>query len=512
MDFVAGHAENQPDKLALVQPGRSLTFKELAERRNRIANSLLELGIGKGDRAINYGANSVELMVVNNAITAVQAITVPMNRMLVAEEVAYILQHSDSKAAFVDDRYLPVIEQVRDQAPNIEHWITFGEDRREWAHHLEDLVAKGDPDAPAVEADPESAGGAMMYTSGTTGKPKGALRSSIDTTMVFNWLGAFDLMDGEHVHLVAGPLYHSAPAAFATFATVLGNTTVIMPKFEAEEALRLIDEYKVTTTFMAPTLIKRILDLPQEVKDRYDPTSMKALITGAAPCPQNLKEAANEFFGDALFEFYGSTELGINTVLRPEDVTAKPGSCGRVMDGMEMAAFDDEGNRLPHGEEGELYVRRYQGMFDEYYKNEQATREAELGGGEWVSVGDVGRIDEDGFVFIGDRKKDMIISGGVNIYPAEIEDVLHRMPQVDDVAVFGVPDDEFGERVHAAISLHPGSELTEGDVISFAREHLAGYKIPREVSFRDALPRTPTGKLLKRELREPYWAGRERRI
>ncbi len=512
MDFVAGHAENQPDKPALVEPGRQLTFKELVERRNRLANSLLGLGLGKGDRIISYGANSVELMVVSAAVSAIQGITVPMNRMLVGEEVAYILSHSDSKAAFVDDRYLSVIEQVRDQAPNIEHWVTFGDERRDWAHHLEDLVATGDPDAPPVEADPDSAGGAMMYTSGTTGKPKGALRSSIDTGMVFNWLAAFDLMDGEHVHLVAGPLYHSAPAAFAQFATVLGNTTVVMPKFEAEEALRLIDEHKVTTTFMAPTLIKRIMDLPDEVKDRYDPTSMMALITGAAPCPQNLKEAANEFFGDALFEFYGSTELGINTVLRPEDVTAKPGSCGKVMDGMEMAAFDDDGNRLGVGEEGELFVRRYKGMFDEYYKNEEATRDAELGGGEWVSVGDVGRIDEDGFVFIGDRKKDMIISGGVNIYPAEIEDVLHRIDAVDDAAVFGVPDDEFGERVHAAISLHPGARLTEGDVISFCREHLAGYKIPREVSFREQLPRTPTGKLLKRELRAPYWEGRDRVI
>ena len=512
MDFVAGHAENQPDKAALIEPGRTLTFAELVERRNRLANSLLELGLGKGDRIISYGANSVELMVVSNAVSSIQGITVPMNRMLVGEEVAYILSHSDSKAAFVDDRYLSVIEQVRDQAPNIEHWITFGDERRDWAHHLEDLVAKGDPDTPAVEADPESAGGAMMYTSGTTGKPKGALRSSIDTGMVFNWLAAFDLMDGEHVHLVAGPLYHSAPAAFATFATVLGNITVVMPRFEAEEALRLIDEHKVTTTFMAPTLIKRIMDLPQEVKDRYDPTSMKALITGAAPCPQNLKEAANEFFGDALFEFYGSTELGINTVLRPEDVARKPGSCGKVMDGMEMAAFDDDGNRLEPNGEGELFVRRYKGMFDEYYKNEEATRDAELGGGEWVSVGDVGRIDEDGFVFIGDRKKDMIISGGVNIYPAEIEDVLHRLDAVDDAAVFGVPDDEFGERVHAAISLHPGAQLTEGDVISFCREHLAGYKLPREVSFRDELPRTPTGKLLKRELRAPFWEGRDRVI
>ena len=512
MDFLAGHADNQPDKPALVEPDRALTFREVFERRNRLANSLLGLGIGAGDRVVSYGSNSIELMVVSQATAALGAITVPMNRMLVAEEVAYILSHSDSRAAFVDDRYLPVVEEIREQVGNIEHWILLGDERRDWAHHLEDLLVDGSPETPAVELDPDSAGGAMMYTSGTTGKPKGALRTSIDTNMVFGWLGAFDLIDGEHVHLVAGPLYHSAPAAFATFSSILGNTIVIMPKFDPELALRLIDEHRVTTTFMAPTLIKRILDQPAEVKERYDPNSMKVLITGAAPCPQNLKEAANDFFGDALFEFYGSTELGLNTVLRPEDVKAKPGSCGKVMPGMEMATFDDDGNRLSPGEEGELFVRRYEGMFDEYYKNEEATREAQREGGEWVSVGDVGHIDEDDFVFIGDRKKDMIISAGTNIYPAEVEDALHRLEGIEDVAVFGVPDEEYGERVHAAISLLPGHSLTEEEVITFAREHLAGYKIPREVSFRDSLPRTPTGKLLKRELREPFWAGQERRI
>jgi acyl-CoA synthetase (AMP-forming)/AMP-acid ligase II len=511
VDFLAGHAEGQPDKLALVEPGRELTWRQVVEQRNRLSNALLELGLAQGDRVISYGANSVDLQLVSAAVTGMGAITVPMNRMLVGEEVAYILQHSDARAAFVDDRYLPVIEEVRAQAPGIEHWILFGADqRRDWALAMDDLLAKHGPEAPEVELDEGSAGGAMMYTSGTTGKPKGALRRSIDTGMVFTWLEQFDLIDGEHVHLVAGPLYHSAPAAFATFSMVLGNTVVIMPRFEPREALRLIEQYGVTTTFMAPTIIKRILDLPDEVKDSFDVSSMKVLVTGAAPCPQNLKEAANEFFAGAMFEFYGSTELGINTVLRPEDVSAKPGSCGRVMPGMEMAAFDDDGNQLAVGQEGELHVRRYQGMFDEYYKNDEATQDAYIG--EWASVGDVGRIDEDGFVFIGDRKKDMIISGGVNIYPAEIEDVLHRIPAVDDAAVFGVPDEEFGERVHAAVSLHPGAQLTESDLVSFCREHLAGYKIPREVSFRDELPRTPTGKLLKRELREPYWAGQERRI
>jgi acyl-coenzyme A synthetase/AMP-(fatty) acid ligase len=413
VDFLAGHAQNQPDKPAYVEPGLSLTWQEAVERRNRLSNGMLDIGVRPKDTIISYGQNSVDLMLVSAAISNVQAVNVPMNRMLVAEEVAYILQHSEARAAFVDERYLPVIDEVREQAPAVEHWITIGDVRREWAHSMNELIEKGSPEPPPLEDDPESAGAAMMYTSGTTGKPKGAYRSSIDTGIVFGWLEALDLFDGNHVHLVAGPLYHSAPAAFALFSSVLGCTNVVMPRFDAEEALRLIEEHGVTTTFMAPTLIKRIKDLPDEVKERYDASSMKVLITGAAPCPQNLKEWANEYFGDALYEFYGSTELGINTVLRPEDVSAKPGSCGKSMPGMEIAALDDDGNVLGPMEEGELYVRRYQGMFDGYYKNEEATREAEKG--DWVSVGDVGWIDEDGFVFIGDRKKDMIISGGVNI-------------------------------------------------------------------------------------------------
>ncbi len=309
---------------------------------------------------------------------------------------------------------------------------------------------------------------------------------------------------------MAGPLYHSAPGSFSLFTTMLGGTVVVMRKFDPEHALHLIDTHRVTSTFMAPTLVKRILDLPESVRARYDVASMKSLVVAAAPCPMRVKEEALRYFGPCFYEFYGSTELGVNTILEPADVLRKPGSCGRAAPNVEMALLDDDGKPVAPGEPGELYVRRFEGMFDGYYKNPEAT--AQTRRGEWYSVGDVARVDADGYYYICDRKRDMIISAGVNIYPAEIEDALHRHPAIEDVAVFGVPDDDWGERVHAAIQLRPGHALTADEVRAFARAHVADYKVPREVSFPQDFPRDTAGKLIKRMLRDPHWAGRERQI
>jgi fatty-acyl-CoA synthase/long-chain acyl-CoA synthetase len=223
-----------------------------------------------------------------------------------------------------------------------------------------------------------------------------------------------------------------------------------------------------------------------------------------------VKEEVLAYFGPVLYEFYGSTELGINTVLAPDDMLRKPGSCGRAAPGIELAVLDDAGRAVAPGQPGELHVRRYEGVFDGYYKNEAATRETSRG--EWLSVGDVAWLDDEGFVYICDRKRDMIISGGVNIYPAEIEDALHRHPAIEDAAVFGVPDPEWGERVHAAIQPRAGAELTAAEVTAFCRRHLADYKTPRDVSFHTEFPRDTAGKLVKRLLREPFWAGRGTRV
>jgi acyl-CoA synthetase (AMP-forming)/AMP-acid ligase II len=239
-------------------------------------------------------------------------------------------------------------------------------------------------------------------------------------------------------------------------------------------------------------------------------SSMRSLIVAAAPCPMRVKEQALALFGPVLYEFYGSTELGVNTVLRPEDVLRKPGSCGSAAPGVQLAILDDDGHPVAPGTPGELFVRRYDGVFDEYYRNPAAT--AQTSRGEWMSVGDVAWMDDEGFVYICDRKRDMIISGGVNIYPAEIEDALHRHPAVEDAAVFGVPDAEWGERVHAAVQLRPGHRVGARELIDFCRAHVADYKTPREVSFHEEFPRDSAGKLVKRLLREPYWAGRQTRV
>ena len=507
VDLVAHHAAAQPDKPAVIEGERRLTWREYHERRNRLAHALRGLGLAAGEHAVLYAHNALEVLLASAAVRAVGAVPVPMNHRLTDEEAAYILDDSDAVVLFAGDAFLPIVERVRDHARRLRHVITVGSERRPWATALDDLLTSG---SPAPFDAPGGLGGSMLYTAGTTGKPKGARRSGGDPGAVLPRLAALRCVAPDDVHLVAGPLYHSAPGGFAAYAHALGQTVVVMRKFDAEDALRTIERRRCTTTFMAPTLLKRIVDLPAEVRKRYDVGSMRSIVVAAAPCPMRVKEAVLAYFGPVLYEFYGSTELGINTILGPDDMLRKPGSCGRAAPGVELAILDDEGRPLPAGQPGELHVRRYEGMFEGYYKNETATRQTARG--EWLSVGDVAWLDDEGFVHICDRKRDMIISGGVNIYPAEIEDVLHRHPAVEDAAVFGVPDDEWGERVHAALQLRPGAALTAAEVSAFCRMHLADYKTPREVSFHADFPRDTAGKLVKRLLRDPYWTGRATRV
>jgi acyl-CoA synthetase (AMP-forming)/AMP-acid ligase II len=507
MDLVARYAAAQPERPALIEGERALTWRDFFHTRNRLASSLAALGVAAGQHGVIYAHNSADNVVASSALRALGAIAVPMNHRLTADEVAYILDDSDASVVFVGEAFLPMADRVRGAASRVKRWITLGAERRPWAEAFDDLLARGHREPPPA---PAAGGGSMVYTAGTTGKPKGALRRVIDPAGVLPRLAALDCLDPAHVHLVAGPLYHSAPGGFALYAHMVGSTVVVMRRFDAEDALRHIERRRCTTTFMAPTLLKRIVDLPPAVRARYDVRSMRSIVVAAAPCPTRVKEQIIEMFGPVLYEFYGSTELGINTVLRPADVLRKPGSCGRAAPGVEVAVLDDEGRPLPAGTPGELFIRRYNGVFDEYWKNPAAT--AQTSRGDWMSVGDVAWIDADGFVYICDRKRDMIISGGVNIYPAEIEDALHRHPAVEDAAVFGVPDAEWGERVHAAVQLRPGLTATERDIIDFCRGRLADYKAPREVSFHADFPRDTAGKLVKRLLREPYWAGRSTRV
>jgi acyl-CoA synthetase (AMP-forming)/AMP-acid ligase II len=508
VDAIAAHAARKPDALALVEGERRLSWRQFREQRDRLAAGLVGLGLARGEHVVNYSPNSLEYVLVSSAARAAGLVPVPMNHRLSAEEVAYVLDDSDAAAVFVADAFMPLAAQVRTGARRVRHWIALEQQRPPWATPLGDLLAREGTAELALD-DGQSLGGSMIYTAGTTGKPKGALRRNVEHASVLPRLQALDVAR-EHVHLAAGPLYHSAPGSFAAYAHVFGGAVVVLSKFEPEAALAAIARHRCTSTFMAPTLLKRIAELPETVRARHDVSSMQVIVVAAAPCPMKVKEDVLRMFGPVLYEFYGSTELGINTILRPEDVLRKPGSCGRAAPGLELAILDDDGRPLAPGQPGELFVRRYSGVFDEYYKKPEATRETQRG--DWLSVGDVAWMDDEGFVHICDRKRDMIISGGVNIYPAEIEDVLHRHPAVADVAVFGVPDDDWGERVHAAVQPRPGATASADEIIAFARQHLAGYKAPREVSFHTTFPRDSAGKLVKRVLREPHWAGRGSRV
>ena len=323
-------------------------------------------------------------------------------------------------------------------------------------------------------------------------------------------LNSFDMVYPNHVHLVCGPLYHSAPMSFATMSHAIGATVVVMYKFQPERALKLMAQHRVTSTFMAPTLLKMILSLPEPVLRAQLPrVAMRNILIGAAPCAISLKAQAMACFGQVLFEFYGSSELGINTVLRPEDQLRKPGSCGRPTSfcTVRLVSLQRPDEEVPTGGEGLLQVRRTESVADEYYNAPEKTRQLFSQDGLWATVHDVARFDDEGFLYICDRAIDMVISGGVNIYPREVEDAMHQHPAVLDVAVFGVPDATWGERLHAAVVLKEGAALTADALIAFTKTQLADYKVPREISFHLPLefPRDNAGKIRKNILKLPFW-------
>jgi acyl-CoA synthetase (AMP-forming)/AMP-acid ligase II len=352
----------------------------------------------------------------------------------------------------------------------------------------------------AVAADAPTA---MLYTSGTTGRPKGAVRRPADPEALRPLLEAVGHRPDD-VYITTGPLYHSGPGGYLGIAHRLGNTAVVQRRFDPEDWLRLVDRYRVTATFSAPTPIRMVVNLPAAVKARYDRSSMKRMIANAAPWSYALKLAyLADFPEDSLWEVYGSTELGVNTVLAPADQRRKPGSCGRAVPGVEIALVGEDGREVtdPYVP-GEVYVRSAS-TFVAYHKAEAATRASRRG--DFASVGDVAYRDDEGYYHICDRKSDMIISGGMNIYPAEVEAALERHPGVVEAAAFGIPSEEWGESVHAVVIPRPGHALDAAALMASTRAHLAGYKLPRSVSFADELPRTGSGKVLRRVLREPYW-------
>jgi acyl-CoA synthetase (AMP-forming)/AMP-acid ligase II len=505
MDILTMQSVARADKLALICGERSLTFAELNARANRIANVLKSLGVHAGDRVAIIVHNSLEGIEVAAACTKIKAIEVPVNYRLREHEVAYVLNDSEAKVVVVGPELVQVVEQARAEVQGQPVFIAVGGHAPASWLHYEEVVQAASETKPAGEA---SLGSSMSYTSGTTGKPKGAYRpNGVSLEGVLGVIQAFDLRDSD-VHLLAGPLYHSAPNAFLRLQILLGATTIVLPRFDAVEALRLIDRYRVSTTFMAPTLLQRLCGVPDELAKTFDTSSLRTIILGAAPCPHILKVRAIERFGPVLWEFYGATETGFVTILRPEDQLRKPGSCGTIAHNQEIRLLNEAGEEVPDGAPGELWVRNT--SLAQYFSKPDATARSMRN--SFFSVGDIAYRDSEGYYFICDRKIDMIISGGVNIYPAEIEAALSAHPAIEDVAVIGVPDPHWGESVKAVVSLRPGASVSEEELIAYCAQQLADYKKPRSVDFVNELPRNPAGKLLKRSIRETYWKGFDRKI
>jgi long-chain acyl-CoA synthetase len=508
-------AARDPGHLALVTPeGEEIPAGRLLGESNRLVHGLRALGLGPGATVATLLPNSAAMIEAYLAVMQAGWYLVPINYHLTAGEVAYILADAEAQAFLCHARYAEAGAAAAAEAgiPAAGR-LAVGGDVAGFRPYGE--LKDGQPETlPADRA----TGDIMNYTAGTTGRPKGVRRPTPqvdpDTNAELNglFLVLFGIQphDG-NVHLVVSPLYHTAVLRFASSSLHMGHTVVLMDRWTPEETLRLIERYRVTTSHMVPTQFHRLLALPEEVKRRYDLSSLRCMIHSAAPCPIETKRRMLEWWGPVIYEYYAATEGG-GTLVTPQEWLERPGTVGRPWPISEVRVLDDEGRPVPPGTPGTVWMRMGEYTF-EYHKDREKTERTWNQG--FFTVGDVGYLDEDGYLFLCDRKVDMIISGGVNIYPAEVEGVLLAHPKVADAAVFGIPHEEWGEEVKAVVEPAPGvapGEDLERELIAFCRERLAGYKCPRSVDFVDRMPRDPNGKLYKRVLRDPYWAGRERAI
>ncbi len=507
-----------PDKVAVVFEDRRLTYAELNRRANRFAHAMLGQGFTRGDKVSLLMHNNLEFIEMYNGLARIGVISVPVNFRLVEREIAYIIRNSDSKALVVG---ADLLDRVRlDEIPGIgrDRVFVVGGTGREGFGSYEDLI-EGQPDTePEVDLN-ENDIFYFGYTSGTTGFPKGAMIKTRNTlevvrNAILRNAGRKGIDMTARVFLAIMPLCHSN-SIWATLITLwMGGRNVVFPsaKFDPEKVLQVIEREKVTTTSMVPTMISRILELPGEVKGRYDISSLRSLGSSSAPLHTRTKEKALEFFANTRFsEGYGSTETGAVTTLRHRDQKRKVRSIGKPNPGIEVRLKDEQGNVITEpGRVGTLWVKT-PSAFVGYYKDPEKTREAFDEEG-WVTAGDMAYMDEEGFYFLADRKNDMIISGGENIYPREIEEILVQHPAVAEAAVIGVPNEQWGEEVKGIVVLRENMTATESEIIEFCKDKLAGYKRPRSIDFVDDFPRTATGKILKRIVKQEYWKGEERMI
>ncbi len=489
------------DAIALVDERGATSWAELDERVDRAGRALTEAGLQPGDVVATMLGNQREFFEASLACMQTGLLLVPVNWHWVADELRYVLDDADARALVVDERWAHVADAVAFDGRRID----VGTDG---VGGWDAFLASAGP-----EAAPPARGGVMFYTSGTTGHPKG-VRGGLAAVggdpviwqLMAGMADLFDLPASDPVFLLSGPAYHSAQWVFSMFSLLRGATIVLQHKFDAAELLSLVERHRVTNLHLVPTQFTRMLRLPDEVRGAADLSSLVAVHHGAAPCPDRVKRQMIDWLGPIVSEYYGGTEGGFISMISAAEWLERPGSVGQPLDVITITVTDEDGNELPANTPGQLWFSSVLGSDFEYHNAPEKSADAHRAPGVGT-LGDVGYLDDDGYLHLSDRKIDMIISGGVNIYPAEIEAVLTSDPRVDDAAVFGIPDDEFGEAVHAVVEA-PGADPELVDrLVSRCREHLAGYKCPRSFEIVDDLPRSAAGKVLKRQLREPHWSS-----
>jgi fatty-acyl-CoA synthase len=514
------HANTSPDKLAAIAAGtgESITYTELDARSNRLAQLLWAEGLRRGDHIAVFLENHLRYFEVAWAALRSGLYLTTVNRYLTASEAGYIVDDCGARVLISSRAVHEAAAGIPERARGCRRFLVIDGPPEGAADEFEIYEAALAQHAPEPLAE-EPLGEFMLYSSGTTGRPKGIARPLPDRPvsqgLAMNLVlkGLFGV-EADSVYLSPAPLYHSAPIGFCTSMQSLGGTVVMMERFDAREALRALEKHAVTHSQWVPTMFSRMLKLPEEERTRFDLSAHRVAIHAAAPCPRKVKEQMFAWWGPILHEYYGGTELNGLTYVGPQDWLAHPGTVGRAVMG-KLRVCDESGEELPAGEAGLVYFERDKAPFA-YHNDAEKTRSAQHPKHPgWTALGDVGYVDEEGFLYLTDRASFMIISGGVNIYPQEIENELITHPKVEDVAVIGVPHEEFGEEVKAVVQPIAG---VEGDIalaeelMAFARERLAAYKCPRSVDFERELPRLPTGKLYKRLLKDRYWGRGDSKI
>lgn len=502
-DPVKLNAIRYAQKEALSYAGKRFTYQQFNERINQLSHALQDKGIKKGDKVAFMLFNCNELFEAIFACSKIGAIFVPINSRFIAREIKHILKNSHATMLIYDHRFTESVQEAASHVPETTSFVSVG-DRDGFAEQIYENWISDMPTTEPILEEPlqETDTICYLYTGGTTGLPKGAVRSHRSMYMVALLFSIEFDISRNGKGLAAGPLYGAAALSIAMPNFFVGNPVHILEGFHPLEVIKAIDQEKTTTTFLAPPMLDAIFSLPESVQQQYDMSSMKTVISVGAPLLNKTKQQTLAYFKDAdINEFYGASEHGGSTNLFPEYMNEKDRSVGLPMLGMEVTLLDDKGNEVKQGDVGEIFVKGLT-LCDEYYENEEATKKAFHG--EWLGLGDMATQDKEGFYYLVDRKQDMILSGAINVYPAELEEVLYEHPGVREAAVIGIPHEKWGEVPMAIIVTKEAQPVTSDDIIAFCTEHMAKYKVPHRVEFLDVLPRSLQGKVLKYKLREQF--------